>query len=311
MFFFKYLHEAQQLSGNISDWENPRFDWKKAFIACVWSAAAYEEMPIYELKKSRRAKVIPCDSFQANYARWVETGQASTLSRLDTDQQFRVVLRDRVIVVITRLPGVIFISLRGTTLSYADFKADIDARKVKYPVGLGDTVRLHRGFFDAVLGCFDEVMERVEELMPETHPHEFPVYVTGHSLGGAMAAIFNARLAERRYLRHHRETEPATACYTFGMPRFGDTGAKSLLPSPFHVFNEFDAIPTLPPTFIGFADCGNERCLNAQPKVIQILSKGNFCLRKSKGIATVLGISDHRMERYLERLDSMRNGGVA
>lgn len=308
MFFFKYLHEAQQLSRQISDWENTRFDWSKAFVTCVWSAAAYEEMPKYELKKSQRAKVIPCDSYQANYARWVETDQAATLSRFDTDQQFSVILRDRVIVVVTRLPDVIFISLRGTTLSYADFKADLDARKVKYPVGLGDSVRLHRGFFDAVLSCFDEVMERVAELMPP--PGALPIYVTGHSLGGAMAAIFNAKLAERRSLNRHRDSGPATACYTFGMPRFGDMGAKSLLPSPFHIFNEFDAIPTLPPTFLGFADCGNERCLNAQPKVTPALAKGNFWLRKSKGIATVLGISDHRMEKYLERLDSMRNGGA-
>lgn len=305
MFFFKYLHEAQQASKKISDWENTRFDWKKAFVACVWSAAAYEEMPKYELKKSRRAKVIPCDSYQANYARWVESGQTTTLSQIDIGQQSRVVLRDRVIVVITSRPDVIFVALRGTTVSFADFKADLDARKVKYPVGLGDSVRLHRGFFDAVLECFDEVMERVMELMPTP---KVPIYVTGHSLGGAMAAIFNAKLAERWPLNPHRDTSQATACYTFGMPRFGDMGAKSLLPSPFHIFNEFDAIPTLPPTFLGFADCGNERCLNAQPKITTILSKGNFGFRKSKYVATALSFSDHRMERYLERLHSMCDG---
>lgn len=306
MFFFRYLHDAQQLAGQIQDWESKKFDWRKAFVSCVFSAAAYEEMPQFELKKSRRAKVIPCDSYQANHARWLENGQVPRLRGLDTEQAFTLVARDRVVVVITKLHNVIFIALRGTTLSFADFKADADARTVKYPVGLGDSVRLHHGFFDAVLSCYDEVMETVLALSAD----DTPLYVTGHSLGGAMAAIFHAKLAEHRSLRKHDRSIHATACYTFGMPRFGDLSAKSLLPSPHHVFNECDAIPTLPPTFLGFADSGNERCVDARPRQITIVSKGNFGLRKSKGIATVLGLSDHRMEKYLERLDAMRSGSA-
>ena len=306
MFFFRYLHDAQQLTGQITDWDNPQFDWRKSFVACVFAAAAYEEMPKFELKGAKRAKVIPCDSFQANFARVQDGGTLPTLRRLDTDQGFSVITRDRIVVIITKVHDVIFISLRGTTLCFADFKADLDARKVRYPVGLGDSVRLHRGFFDAVLDCYDEVMERVHELRgPDT-----PIYVTGHSLGGAMAAIFYAKLAERRSLNQRRESH-ATACYTFGMPRFGDLSAKSFLPAPHHVFNQFDAIPTLPPSFMGFADCGNERCIDARPEVIPIISKGNAGFRKSKGIATLLGVSDHRMEKYLERLDILRQSGAA
>lgn len=306
MVFFRYLHDAQQLTAKITDWDSSRFDWRKSFVACVFSAAAYEEMPRFELKGAKRAKVIPCDSFQANFARVREDGTVPSLSRLETDQRFEVVVRDRIVVIVTRVQNVIFISLRGTTLSFFDFKADLDARKVRYPVGLGDSVRLHRGFFDAVLDCFDEVMERVAEVMrPDT-----PIYITGHSLGGAMAAIFYAKLAEQRSLRQQQRST-ATACYTFGMPRFGDLSAKSFLPAPYHVFNQFDAVPTLPPTSMGFADCGTERCIDARPAVVTIVSKGNAGFRKSKGIATLLGISDHRMEKYLERLDVLRNGSAA
>ena len=91
------------------------------------------------------------------------------------------------------------------------------------------------------------------------------------------------------------------------MPRYGDTSAKSLLPQPYHVFNELDAIPTLPPKLLGFADSANEKCLNAIPDVITVLNKGDFALRSGKGIATVLGVSDHRMERYVERTNAMRH----
>jgi hypothetical protein len=302
MFFFRYLHEAQQLAANISDWENSRFHWEKAFVACVFSAAAYEEMPRFELKSAKRAKVIPCDGYQANFARAREEAKEHSLSRLETDQTFAVIIRDRIVVVVTKVQNVVFIALRGTTLSFSDFKADLDARKVRYPVGWGDSVRLHRGFLDAVLDCFDEVMERVVEVIDPGNP----IYVTGHSLGGAMAAIFYAKL-ERAGAYPHQYNNPATACYTFGMPRFGDLSAKSLLPSPYHVFNQFDAVPTVPPTFLGFADCGTERCIDARPAVVTVVSKGNAGFRRSKGIATLLGISDHRMERYLERLDALRS----
>lgn len=98
----------------------------------------------------------------------------------------------------------------------------------------------------------------------------------------------------------------ATSCYTFGMPRYGDTNAKVAFPQPYHIFNELDAVPTLPPTILGYVDSADERCLNAIPNLIQVPNKGNLSLRSRKGLPTVLGISDHRMERYVERVDRMR-----
>jgi predicted lipase len=213
-----------------------------------------------------------------------------------------------VIITISRLRQVVFVSFRGTTLSFADFKADLDIRKVRYQFGFGESARLHRGFFDAVLDCFDEVLERLRSINKDPR---VPVYVTGHSLGGAMAAIFYAKLEEDDFhpflhrRRHH--VPPAVSCYTFGMPRYGDTSAKAFLPQPFHTFNELDAVPTLPPRILGFADSANERCLNAIPDVMIVTSKGDFALRSGKGIATILGISDHRMERYVERTNVMRH----
>jgi predicted lipase len=209
------------------------------------------------------------------------------------------------VVAVSKLPRVIFISLRGTTLAFSDFKADLDARKTTYSLGFGANVKFHRGFFDAVMDCFDEAVEKVASI----NANKVPVYITGRSLGGAMAAIFHARLAEHPFhpfFNRRYPIPPSVSCYSFGMPRYGNTQAKSLLPQPYHVFNEFDAIPTLPPTILGFADSSNERCLNAIPEQTAILSKGNLGLRSGKGIATILGISDHRMEQYVNRLDIMR-----
>ena len=301
MYFFRYLNDAHHLARQIEDWDNPMFDWRKSFIACVYSASAYEEIQEFELIGAKRAKVIPCDSFQATFANRRNGGNVQSLTRRDTGQTFFVIAQPRVVVIVTKIRGVIFIALRGTTLSFADFRADLDARKVRYPATGPDPVRFHRGFLEAVLDCYDEVMDRVNDLREA----DTPIYVTGHSLGGAMAAIFHAKLL-REWDDTLEEPSPTTCCYTFGMPRFVDIGAKHMEMPPYHVFNQFDAVPTLPPTFMGFADCGVEYCIDARPEVVPILFKGNAGFRKSKGIATLLKFSDHRMERYLERLDFLQ-----
>lgn len=309
MDFIHHFYEAQQLADSINDWDKNSFTWKKAYIASALAAIAYEEIPAFELKKTKRAKIIPCDSYQAHISRWETDQSHATLRQLDLNAQVEIVIRDRVVIVITRLRQVIFISIRGTTRSFADFKADLDARKVKHSIGFGETVSLHRGFYDAVLECFDEVVEKVASLNDE----QVPVYITGHSLGGAMSAIFHARLTDWDLFpfgyRRQYPIPASKSCYTFGMPRYGDLKSKGILPQPFHIFNELDAIPTLPPTILGFVDSANERCLNAIPEPMTVINKGDYALRsgKGKGIVTVLGISDHRMERYVERLDIMRN----
>lgn len=308
MAFHAHFNDAQRLADTIDDWADGQFGWNKAYVAAVFAALAYEELPQFELKKSKRAKIIPCDSYQAHVSRWETTQRRASVQELDMNTRIEVIVTSQLVITISRLTKVIFVSLRGTTISFSDFKADLDFRKVRYQSGFGESARLHRGFFDAVLECFDEVVERLRATNKDLN---VPVYIAGHSLGGAMAAILHARLDEADFhpFRHrprHR-ISPATSCYTFGMPRYGDTSAKAVLPQPYHIYNELDAIPTLPPKLLGFADSANERCLNAIPEIALVKSKGDFALRKGKGIATVLGVSDHRMERYMERTNGMRH----
>ena len=220
-----------------------------------------------------------------------------------------IVVRNKVIVTISKIREAIFVSFRGTTISFSDFKSDLDIRRVRYPIG--ESVKLHRGFFDAVYDCYSEVIDKILFFQGND---SLPVYVTGHSLGGAMAAIFYARLRElglnfSRHYEHHRWIREVVSCYTFGMPRYGNRGAMIQFPMPYHTFNELDAIPTLPPRIFGFSDSQDERCLNANSKVEPILGKGDCALRPGKGIATVLGISDHRMEQYVQRTKARQLSG--
>ena len=191
MDFHAHFNDAQRLADSIDDWESDAFAWQKAYVAAVFAAVAYEEVPQFELKNSKRAKLIPCDRFQAHVSRWEVEQRRATIKDLDTNTQIEVIVRGRVIITISRLRQVVFVSFRGTTLSFADFKADLDVRKVRYQSGFGESARLHRGFFDAVLDCFDEVVERLRSINKDPY---VPVYVTGHSLGGTTPSSFAWRL---------------------------------------------------------------------------------------------------------------------
>ena len=71
---------------------------------------------------------------------------------------------------------------------------------------------------------------------------------------------------------------------------------------PYHTYNELDAVPTLPPKLLGYVDSANERCVNAIPAVLPSIHKGDFAFRTQDGMSTILGVSDHRMERYIDRV---------
>jgi pimeloyl-ACP methyl ester carboxylesterase len=66
-----------------------------------------------------------------------------------------------------------------------------------------------------------------------------PLFLTGHSMGGALAVLTAARLA--------RAGRPAVATYTFGAPRVGDPAfcAAHALPT-YRVVNRLDLVPEVP-----------------------------------------------------------------
>jgi len=127
--------------------------------------------------------------------------------------------------------GVLILAFRGTQPSVSDVFTDIKADLVAAPGG----GRVHRGFLEA----FEKVKAPIQ-LALQTHAGP-PVYITGHSLGGALA-----NLATR-----YSEKNSLGACYTFGGPRVGDDdffpGVKT---SVYRVVNAADAVPRLPFGFV-------------------------------------------------------------
>ena len=124
----------------------------------------------------------------------------------------------------------LILAFRGTEKKLADWKADIKAKLVpakdEYRIG-----RIHQGFQDAYYGVEDAIEAKLKE-----HPGE-PVYITGHSLGGALAVVAT------RFI----DAKNIAACYTYGCPRVGDLDLAKVFKTPIyrHV-NAADLVPRLP-----------------------------------------------------------------
>ena len=128
------------------------------------------------------------------------------------------------------------LAFRGTEATcLRDIKTDMKATLKQCADTDGD---LHVGFSDA----FDAVRYDIEDCLEECGKHERkPLFITGHSLGGALASIATKKL-NYPYI---------TACYSFGSPRVGDdlwiTGIKAPI---YRVVNAADCVTMLPPGVI-------------------------------------------------------------
>lgn len=119
------------------------------------------------------------------------------------------------------------LSIRGTT-SPADWRHNANAGMES--IGGGRTV--HKGFHRA----YRDAEEQITALLAKAG--DLPVFVCGHSLGGAVAVMATW---------YHRR-DRLSACYTFGAPRVGNHAFHDGFKTPvYRIVNAFDPVPWLPP----------------------------------------------------------------
>lgn len=101
----------------------------------------------------------------------------------------------------------------------------MDAKKVK----------IHDGFNKAFACIEEDVKKTVEPLK------DYALYITGHSLGGALALIATRIL----------NSDNLAACYTFGSPKVGILDFEyDIKPPIYRIVNAYDIVPVSPPTYI-------------------------------------------------------------
>ncbi len=174
----------------------------------------------------------------------------------------------------SRCGRVVILCYRGTEPGspgnwLGDFDVGGESSTIAAPNG-DQPVRVHAGFHLNLRATWLGVLENLELALegksvaaPSTrvaHPLE-ALYVTGHSLGGAMAVLFALSIAGHESLR--AISDRLRAVYTFGqpmaactpLPRWTDAIGRTL----FRYVIERDVIPALPPVAWGpFTHLGHE-----------------------------------------------------
>ena len=198
--------------------------------------------------------------------------------------------------------GYAVLAFRGTETTKRQDLA-IDAKAIKVSVLEG---RIHSGFRVA----YDSVAKDIERTVLKLA--DMPLYITGHSLGAALATVATQRLEHNLKIR-----ERIAACYTFGSPRVGDSHYDIEFKSPiYRVVNTTDIVTTIPLLAMGYIHIGDIRYLGRLDgefrRGIPLLQRGYlFILTMFKFFGPVVG--DHAIIEYRRKLGAIaqkRNHGL-
>ncbi|MFO0908282.1 MAG: lipase family protein [Isosphaeraceae bacterium] len=190
-------------------------------------------------------------------------------------------------------------------------------------VAAGVGARFHRGFLQALDAIWAPLYAEVERAMTEK---ERPIWVTGHSLGGALALLASWRLARKFY--------PPCCIVTFGAPMIGNEAAAQAFEREFsgkivRYVDEFDLVPLLPRVALlanDYSHCPAEERLAAAIASANVDTPADAVLQSIAGSvaqavldATMIDnlwaglkhrIAHHMISNYLARLEERRKSPV-
>lgn len=171
-------------------------------------------------------------------------------------------------------------------------------------------VRLHRGFDDALQTILPRLLSFLEDLL-RTSSNPRAIYLTGHSLGGALA-----QLAFVHILISSRCSFDVNGITSFGQPRVGNQALCEFLEAHApcvlqRVCNRGDIVPSLPPPKpYKFKHSGNVVFIGQDGELTYDPTGWELGTQRFQRVAGSLGaggINDHRqynyvnaMQRYLE-----------
>ena len=148
------------------------------------------------------------------------SGEVKTFDIVDTDTQAIIIPTEKFLI----------LSFRGTE-SYEDFYTYLD----EYPTKCRSGGFIHSGFMTS----YESIESEITKYLDAKEFANMPLYITGHSLGGALAIVAAKRLKHK---------DNIAACYTFGSPKVGDFDWVCTIKTPiYRVVNSVDIVPFSPP----------------------------------------------------------------
>ena len=135
------------------------------------------------------------------------------------------------------------------TLNQNDLLTDSQFLPAVFKVG----GKVHSGF----LRAFIDISDRLDAIVQARQPGQ-RIWLTGHSLGGALATLAAAHLGPG----------PIQGLYTFGCPRVGNAAFAGVLPTRSYIrfVHRDDWVPTVPPDFLGYVHAGTLHPVPGPPR---------------------------------------------
>ena len=189
------------------------------------------------------------------------------------------------------------IAFRGTD-ELADWLDNLNAFTTQELFGA-----FHRGFWQSVEDVWPPINAKFRQLQQQKSR---PLFITGHSLGGAMATIATAKLVH--------EDKPFTSVYTFGQPRALTRETARIFNAEcqsryFRFHNNNDIVTRAPARLMGYSHIGRYLYISSEQKIhpeVGLWFKfidyvdGAVSALLEKGIDLV---EDHDIDKYLEAVE--------
>jgi triacylglycerol lipase len=130
--------------------------------------------------------------------------------------------------------------------------------------------KVHKGFYDALTVAWNQSQVLPRRLVNRGNR---TVWITGHSLGGALAELCAARASFDSAIT----SIPIQGVYTFGQPRVGDNEFAALLHErlgarTFRFVNDRDIVPRVPFYSMGYRHYGNQTFFDKLGKAVDAVS---------------------------------------
>lgn len=184
---------------------------------------------------------------------------------------------------------ILLLAFRGTE-NLRDWMTDMNIKLIDELGG-----KVHKGFLYGLEDVWGDIWKIIR-----TQRKQRPLWITGHSLGAALATLAVARLREKG--------EPVSGLYTFGSPRVGDHKfAKKFnadfSSQTFRYVNNNDVVARVP--FLGYCHVGTFKYFDENGNQRDGISWWNLLQDRIKGRIKDLfepgtdGIKDHSITNYV------------